>query len=247
MSKKETSSRTPECAQTSRREFLKKTSVGIAGAGLAMTGCATARSTTHRPLAAGTVLGANERIRMGVIGVGGRGTWGMVECLNHGAEMVALCDVYETRLNAAIERAAAHDNQKGKKPVGYKDYRELLDRGEIHRVAVLCPPYLCSQWEKELREKFHIDPVVITSGTISKLEKGVVTDTSIFQYMAYIQRHILVPSGSDFSRHRKLCSAYNSLSDIRKAHKVFQQGATGSTLYNLFNRTAKINIDKIGF
>jgi len=60
--------------------------------------------------------------------------------------------------------------------------RELLDRGEIHRVAVLCPPYLCSQWEKELREKFHIDPVVITSGTVSKLEKGVATDTSIFQY-----------------------------------------------------------------
>jgi superfamily II DNA or RNA helicase len=60
--------------------------------------------------------------------------------------------------------------------------RELLDRGEIQRVGVLCPPYLCSQWEKELREKFHIDSVVISSGTVSKLERDVRTDESIFEY-----------------------------------------------------------------
>ena len=47
--------------------------------------------------------------------------------------------------------------------------RELLDRGEVRRIVVLCPPHLCEQWQQELREKFHIDAVVVRSGTASKL------------------------------------------------------------------------------
>ena len=39
--------------------------------------------------------------------------------------------------------------------------RELLDRGEIKRFCVLCPPYLCEQWQKELAEKFNLDAAVI--------------------------------------------------------------------------------------
>ncbi|MBC7348144.1 MAG: helicase, partial [Clostridia bacterium] len=35
--------------------------------------------------------------------------------------------------------------------------RELIDRGEANRLAVLCPPYLCEQWRKELAEKFHLE------------------------------------------------------------------------------------------
>ena len=34
--------------------------------------------------------------------------------------------------------------------------RELLDRGEIERLAVLCPPHLVEQWAAELEERFHI-------------------------------------------------------------------------------------------
>jgi superfamily II DNA or RNA helicase len=65
--------------------------------------------------------------------------------------------------------------------------RELLDRGEIQRLCVLCPPYLCDQWKKELSEKFHIDAVVIRSGTVSHLEHNLPSgDHSIFGYYPYI-------------------------------------------------------------
>ncbi|MBW1731834.1 MAG: DEAD/DEAH box helicase [Deltaproteobacteria bacterium] len=65
--------------------------------------------------------------------------------------------------------------------------RELLDRGEVRRVCVLCPPYLCDQWEKELREKFHIDAVVIRSGTVTQLERNLPSgDHSIFGYYPHI-------------------------------------------------------------
>jgi len=67
--------------------------------------------------------------------------------------------------------------------------RELLDRGEIKRIAVLCPPHLCDQWQRELKEKFHIDAVVVRSGTVSKLERGLPSgDRHIFSYY----RHIVV-------------------------------------------------------
>lgn len=67
--------------------------------------------------------------------------------------------------------------------------RELLDRGEIKRLAVLCPPQLCDQWQRELKEKFQIDAVVIRSGTASKLERGLPSDDHhIFGYY----RHIIV-------------------------------------------------------
>lgn len=64
--------------------------------------------------------------------------------------------------------------------------RELLDRGEVRRLAVLCPPYLCDQWQKELSEKFHIDAVVMRSGTVSRLERQTPPDRSIFQHFTFM-------------------------------------------------------------
>ncbi|MCG6133486.1 MAG: DEAD/DEAH box helicase [Nostoc sp. LLA-1] len=66
--------------------------------------------------------------------------------------------------------------------------RELLDRGEVKRIVVLCPPHLCDQWQEELREKFHIDAVVVRSGTASKLERDVPNSSHVFSYY----RHLIV-------------------------------------------------------
>lgn len=63
--------------------------------------------------------------------------------------------------------------------------RELLDRGEVRRLAVLCPPYLCEQWQKELAEKFHIEAAVIRSGTVAKLERAKPVDKSIFEHYTH--------------------------------------------------------------
>ena len=47
--------------------------------------------------------------------------------------------------------------------------RELIDRGEIKRLCVVCPPSLCEQWQRELAEKFNLDAVVVRSGTVGQL------------------------------------------------------------------------------
>ncbi|MBE9242249.1 helicase-related protein [Synechocystis salina] len=63
--------------------------------------------------------------------------------------------------------------------------REMIDRGEIRRSAILCPPQLCDQWQRELKEKFHIDAVVIRSGTVAKLERQIPNGSHIFSYFSH--------------------------------------------------------------
>ena len=78
--------------------------------------------------------------------------------------------------------------------------RELLDRGEVRRIAVLCPPYLCDQWQRELEEKFHIDAVVIRSGTVSRLERQKPPDVSIFQHYRHFVTSIDLVKGENYKR-----------------------------------------------
>lgn len=59
--------------------------------------------------------------------------------------------------------------------------RELLDRGEIARVAVLCPPHLCEQWQQELEQRFHIRAAVVRSSTAARLERDLPPGTSLFE------------------------------------------------------------------
>jgi len=60
--------------------------------------------------------------------------------------------------------------------------RELMDRGELKSFAVICPPHLCEQWQQELKEKFDLDAVIIRSGSISALERGLPAHTSIYRH-----------------------------------------------------------------
>lgn len=51
--------------------------------------------------------------------------------------------------------------------------REMIDRGEIERIAVLCPPHLVEQWVKELSEHFNFEATALTASSAARLEKGI--------------------------------------------------------------------------
>lgn len=51
--------------------------------------------------------------------------------------------------------------------------RELMDRGEISKLAVLCPPHLVEQWQSELETRFNLPAVALTSATASRVERQV--------------------------------------------------------------------------
>ncbi|MCA9958870.1 MAG: DEAD/DEAH box helicase, partial [Anaerolineales bacterium] len=64
--------------------------------------------------------------------------------------------------------------------------RELLDRGEIQRMAVLCPPHLAEQWQSELADKFHIEAELVLPSTVTRLERGTAVGQSLFDLHPFV-------------------------------------------------------------
>jgi superfamily II DNA or RNA helicase len=58
--------------------------------------------------------------------------------------------------------------------------RELYDRGDIERLAVLCPPHLVDQWVGELEARFHIHALAVTAASANRLERSLPPSESIF-------------------------------------------------------------------
>lgn len=64
--------------------------------------------------------------------------------------------------------------------------REVLDIGDIKRLAVLCPPHLAEQWQGELSSKFHIDAELVLSSTAGRLERNLPADRTIFDEHPFV-------------------------------------------------------------
>jgi superfamily II DNA or RNA helicase len=64
--------------------------------------------------------------------------------------------------------------------------REFLDRGEITRLCVLCPPHLAEQWQRELASKFNIQAELVLSSTARRLERNLRADQSIFDAHPFV-------------------------------------------------------------
>lgn len=60
--------------------------------------------------------------------------------------------------------------------------RELMDRGEINRLAILCPPHLVDQWQNELDERFNLQAVALTSASASRIERNLPHGVSLFDH-----------------------------------------------------------------
>jgi len=74
----------------------------------------------------------------------------------------------------------------GKSVEGALIARELLDRGEVARVAVLCPPHLAEQWQRELREKFNLEFDLVLPGIATRLERGLPPGASLFDHHPFV-------------------------------------------------------------
>jgi predicted dehydrogenase len=81
------------------------------------------------------VLGANERIRLGFIGVANRGMQLVAAFLeNSDVEITALCDVSQSALTRAQGRV-------GGKPFATGDFRKLIDRRDVDAVVIATPDH----------------------------------------------------------------------------------------------------------
>lgn len=128
----------------SRREFLK--AAGVVAAPYFVPGSALGKEGRPAP---------SERVTMGCIGLGGRGTVDLQAFLGRAdVQIVALCDVdagstrYEDEwhrgLGPALDSVKKHYAGRSgtyKGPVGYRDFRELLARNDIDAVCIGTPDH----------------------------------------------------------------------------------------------------------
>src|SRR5207302_459981 len=103
---------------------------------------------TRRELAAGAAMAAlggtaraqaSNRVRLGFIGVGNRGSQLLTAALAQpDAEIVAFCDLYRPYLDRAVARIAPPALGAGG-PTTYADFRIMLERKDIDAVVIATP------------------------------------------------------------------------------------------------------------
>jgi superfamily II DNA or RNA helicase len=64
--------------------------------------------------------------------------------------------------------------------------RELFDRGEVQRIAVLCPPHLAEQWQREFSQKFNLEFELVLAGTARRLEQACAANQSLFEVYPHV-------------------------------------------------------------
>ena len=89
-------------------------------------------------LASARILGANDAVRCGAIGTGNRGAYLVAGFKELGAEITAVCDVYEPRLEQGLKAAST-----GAK--SYVDYRRLLEDKSVDAVIIATPDHWHAQ------------------------------------------------------------------------------------------------------
>lgn len=115
-------------SNVSRREFLQEAALG------------TAAAAAWESVAPARVLGANEKMRLGVLGSGQRAAYDMAQFMKiPDVEVVAICDVYTPHREKALKTA-------GPQAKGHLDYREVLDRKDVDAVLIASPDH----WHKQM-------------------------------------------------------------------------------------------------
>ena len=85
--------------------------------------------------------------------------------------------------------------------------REMMDRGEIDRFTVLCPPHLVEQWTKELESKFSIPATPVTASEAARLERNLPNTVSIFEaYPFTVVSMDFIKSERRFFDFKRACS-----------------------------------------
>src|ERR1035438_117726 len=131
------------------------------------------------------VFGANERIRIAGLGVGGRATYLLgLAARAENTEIVAVCDGSETRRLAAKEKFSPGGKE-------YLDYREVLGRNDIDGVVIGAPDHwhvpMTVDAVKAGKDVYVEKPVSHTIEEGERVEKAVLDSKQVVQ-VGYQQR-----------------------------------------------------------
>ncbi|MEW5979860.1 MAG: Gfo/Idh/MocA family oxidoreductase [Acidobacteriota bacterium] len=176
-----------------RRRFLKQ-SAGILGS-----------SALFAPSA--RVVGANDRVRVGLVGCGVRGRY-LAKLLAglSGAQLVALCDVYDSQVDEAASTLAPQAER-------CRDFRQVLDRKDVDAVLVATPDH------------WHAIP------TVMACQAG--KDVYVEKPLAHNVREgrAMVEAARRYNRVVQAGTQHRSAPHYREVQEIVQSGRLGEVRY----------------
>jgi len=198
-----------------RRKFLGQAS--LAAAALGPAGRAAAQtSTSIKPgisaRTAARVVGANDRVNVGIIGTGGMGTVHLRAFMSQGEEdkdiqVVAVSDIYTVRKQRAREIAKLTDKDV------HHDYRDLLARNDVDAVLVAAPDH----WHGQIA----LD--ALAAGKDVYLEKPMTHTIG--------EARLVVEATKKYGRVLQVGAHGMSAAGTTKARELIEQGEIGELLW----------------
>src|SRR5688500_17777351 len=127
----------PVAGGDTRRDFIKKTATVAAAVATTNIFRTPVYGASQAP-STGKVIGANDRIVIGHIGVGGQGMAHVRHIKTQAGDaniaQTAGCDVWKKRIDSS--KAFIEKDNAGAKVEGFDDYRKLLERKDIDAVVI---------------------------------------------------------------------------------------------------------------
>ena len=124
-----------------RREFIKLTSLAVAGSMLPLSAC-----TGQREMAMVAGVSPDVKLKVGLVGCGGRGTGASNQALraDQNVELIAMADAFEDKLNQSYEILKQVHSDKVNVPeesrfVGFDAYQKVIDSG-VDVILLAAPP-----------------------------------------------------------------------------------------------------------
>ncbi len=188
--------------ESSRRQFLKGSTVAAAGA---------AAAASSLPVESFAQVAGSDEIKVGIVGVGGRGSGAVAQTLNvDGCRLVAAGDVFESRLHGTMkERAAGGLNRiqdalkksnkadryavtKQTEFVGFDCFEKVIDKCDM--VVLTTPPgFRPEMFEAAIRAGKHVfmeKPVCTDAkGYNRTIEAAKLADEKGLKVVVGLQRH----------------------------------------------------------
>lgn len=115
--------------------------------------------------------------------------------------------------------------------------RELMDRGEITRLAVLCPPHLVEQWQSELEIRFNLQAVALTSSSAARIERDIPHGVGLFDHYPVV---VVSLDYIKSERHREhFLAIAPECVIVDEAHTCASSGAGKQLRFELLQRLVK--------
>jgi predicted dehydrogenase len=129
----------PNGSDLTRRDFLKNTSAGAAAAVAGSVLLTTPKRVAAAPVVNPKVIGANDRIRAGVVGVKGMGGGHIRHIVEQmpdaNVEVAAICDVWDKARDKAKEAAKLSDDQV------FAHFEDMIEKAQLDALVVATPDH----------------------------------------------------------------------------------------------------------